>query len=116
MKRFFLTLDLQPDDDLIRQYEAYHAKVPKSIQESIFESGILNLEIHRLCDRLILFLETEDDFTFEKKKVLDDHNPAVIEWEKLMWTFQKPLPFAKNGEKWMEMSPICRLKSDRFEK
>ncbi len=35
----------------------------------------------------------------------------VQEWEELMWKFQKPLPQAKRGEKWLRMERIFKLES-----
>ncbi|HEV8285032.1 MAG TPA: L-rhamnose mutarotase [Chitinophagaceae bacterium] len=35
--------------------------------------------------------------------------PKVEEWEQLMWSFQQPLPWAKEGEKWMLMDKIFKL-------
>ena len=40
---------------------------------------------------------------------MDADNPKVQEWERLMWNFQKELPWAKNGEKWMPMENIFTL-------
>jgi len=33
----------------------------------------------------------------------------VREWEELMWKFQKSLPQAKPGEKWLVMEMIFKL-------
>ncbi|CAG2172732.1 unnamed protein product, partial [Oppiella nova] len=46
---------------------------------------------------MFMIMETEDDFSFERKAQMDANNPKVQEWEQLMWTFQKSLPFAKQG-------------------
>ncbi|MCB0656589.1 MAG: L-rhamnose mutarotase, partial [Saprospiraceae bacterium] len=40
---------------------------------------------------------------------MDAGNEKVQEWEELMWKFQKPLPGAKPGEKWMRMDKIFDL-------
>ena len=49
----------------------------------------------------------------ENKKMLDEANPKVQEWETLMWKFQQALPFAKPGEKWVSMQPIFSLRESR---
>jgi L-rhamnose mutarotase len=50
-----------------------------------------------------------DNFSFEAKGEADRLNPKVQEWEKLMWKFQRPLPQAKPGEKWLLMERVFKL-------
>ncbi len=56
-----------------------------------------------------MIMETDDTFSFERKGAMDAANPKVQEWEQLMWTFQQPLPWAKEGEKWILMDKIFQL-------
>ena|ERR1700712_3474315 len=109
MKRYCLCLDLNNDPKLIEEYEKYHKNVWPEIKKSITDSGIKDMEIYRLSDRLFMIMETDDNFSFEKKAEMDSKNPKVQEWEQLMWKFQKPLPFAKPGEKWVLMEKIFKL-------
>ncbi len=39
----------------------------------------------------------------------DAADPRVQAWEELMWQFQQPLPWAKDGEKWVLMDKIFEL-------
>ena len=110
MQKHCLTLDLKNDPDLIAEYIRFHENVWPEIQKSIKDSGIKNLEIYNIGDRLFMIIEADDTFSFEKKSKLDAENPKVQEWEKLMWTFQKALPQAKPGEKWILMNKIFELK------
>ncbi len=109
MKRYCLALDLKPDPVLIAEYEAHHRNVWPEILESIREAGIHRLEIYRIENRLFMILEADDSFSFEKKAALDAASPAVQQWEQLMWNYQKALPSAGNGEKWMLMDKIFEL-------
>jgi L-rhamnose mutarotase len=109
MKRYTLALDLVNEPAKIREYEDYHKNVWPEIKKSITDSGILSMEIYRAGNRLFMIIEAADDFSFDRKKQLDDANPHVAEWEKLMWNFQQPLPFAKPGEKWVLMEKIFSL-------
>ena len=93
MKRYVLALDLKPDEALIREYDEYHRAVWPEVLESLRSSGILEMEIFRIGNRLCMVLETTDDFTFEQKAHLDAANPKVQEWEALMDTFQDRLPW-----------------------
>jgi L-rhamnose mutarotase len=109
MPRYCLALDLKDDPTLIAEYEKYHEKLRPEIEESILSSGITNMEIYRIGNRLFMIMETTDDFSFEQKSAADAANPKVQEWENLMWTYQQALPIAKEGEKWMLMKKIFTL-------
>lgn len=104
--RFCYALDLKPDPRLIAEYERYHEAVWPEIQESIRSAGIVSLEIYRTGNRLFMILEAGPDFSPERKAALDAGNPRVQEWETLMWTYQQALPWAADGEKWVEMKRI----------
>ena len=109
MVRYCLALDLKDDPKLIAEYEAYHKNVWPEIIASIKMSGIEILDIYRTGNRMFMIIEANDDFSFEKKSAMDIANPKVQEWEELMWKFQKELPWAKKGEKWILMDKIFEL-------
>lgn len=109
MKRHCLTLDLQDEPELVAEYKRYHEKIWPEIAKSIRDSGILDMEIYLLGTRLFMMMEVDDTFSFEAKSRADRDNPKVREWEELMWRFQKPLPNAKPGEKWLLMERIFEL-------
>jgi L-rhamnose mutarotase len=110
-RRFCLTLDLKNDPKLIAQYKRYHEKVWPEIIDSIKDSGIEDMEIYLLSTRMFMIMDVNDSFTFDKKAKADKRNPKVQEWEELMWEFQKALPQAKKGEKWMRMERVFKLES-----
>lgn len=110
-RRFCLTLDLKDDPKLIAEYRRYHEKIWPEITKSIQESGIEDLEIYLLGTRMFMIMQVNDSFSFEKKGKADRNNPKVQEWEDLMWKFQKSLPQAKPGEKWLLMERIFKLES-----
>jgi L-rhamnose mutarotase len=109
MKRYCFALDLIDDHHLIAQYIEYHQKVWPEIIKSIKDSGIIDAEIYHVADRLFLMIDTNDSFTLENKGKMDAENPIVQKWEELMWTYQKSLPNAKPGEKWVLMERIFKL-------
>nr|WP_292963486.1 L-rhamnose mutarotase [Muricauda sp. UBA7809] len=109
LNRYCFALDLVDDEKLIHEYEAYHKNVWPEILDSIKASGIQQMEIYRISNRLFMIMETDDSFSFEKKNKADAQNPKVQEWEKLMWTYQQALPMAKPGEKWIMMNKIFEL-------
>lgn len=107
--RYCLALDLKNDARLIAEYEDYHREVWPEIKESIRQSGIKDMEIYRLEDRLFMIMETEDRFDFGAKAAMDAANPAVQRWEELMWKYQSAVPGGKPGEKWRMMDKIFSL-------
>lgn len=109
MKRYCLALDLKNDPQLIAEYEKYHQEVWPEIRQSISGSGIENMEIYRVMNRLFMIMEVNDTFSAEKKAATDATNPKVQEWEALMWKYQQALPIAKPGEKWIVMDKIFSL-------
>jgi len=111
MKRYCLALDLVDNPLLIAEYQHWHKAENgwPEIKKSILDSGIINMEIYQVGNRLFMIMETDDSFSFERKAEMDAANPKVQEWEQLMWSFQQPLPWANNGEKWMLMNKIYEL-------
>lgn len=99
----YFALDLQNDPKLIEEYENYHKNIWPEIKESIIGAGITNMEIFRTGDRLFMVMETSESFDGDAKAKADAENPKVQEWENLMWKFQKPLPWAKEGEKMLSL-------------
>jgi len=106
MNRQCLALDLKNDPALIAKYEEYHRNVWHEILDSLRDSGITNMEIYRISNRLFMIIETTDNFSFETKAKMDADNPRVQDWEILMWDYQQALPIAKPGEKWLPMAKI----------
>jgi L-rhamnose mutarotase len=104
-----LALDLKDDEALIEEYKEYHRAVWPEIKESIISSGIVDMQIYLLGNRLFMIMETDNGFSFEAKAAADAANPVVQKWEELMWKFQQALPQAKPGEKWMRMEKIFSL-------
>jgi L-rhamnose mutarotase len=109
MKKYVLALDLKPDQALIAAYEAHHKAVWPEVLAQIKASGIHQCDIYRVQNRLVMLLETSDDFSFGQKNLQDQNNPKVQAWESLMCNYQQALPGAKDGEKWMLMEQIFGL-------
>mgnify|MGYP001814703689 CR=1 FL=1 len=107
--RYCFALDLKDDPALIACYERHHRDVWPEILDSIRGSGIQDMEIYRVGNRLFMVMEVSDGFSFEAKGEADRADPRVQEWEALMWKYQEPLPWAKPGEKWVLMERIFTL-------
>lgn len=111
MKRYCLALDLKDDPQLIAEYEYWHRAENgwPEIKRSILDAGITEMQIYRTGNRLMMIMETNEQFNATAKTAADAANPKVQEWEQLMWKFQQPLPWAKEGEKWVMMEQIFEL-------
>ncbi|WP_163411501.1 L-rhamnose mutarotase [Flavobacterium ajazii] len=110
-KRLCYACDLIDNTELIEMYKNYHAKnnIRPEITKSIKDSGITDMEIYILANRLFMIMEVDETFSPERKLMMDAANPNVQEWEELMWKFQQAPPGAKEGEKWLPMEQIYKL-------
>lgn len=110
--RLYYALDLKDDPALIAEYERWHRAdtVWPEIVDSIRAAGVLDLDIFRTGNRLVLVMKVGESYSAERKAASDAADPRVQEWEALMWQFQQALPFAKPGEKWLPMRQIFSLR------
>ncbi|ATY30806.1 L-rhamnose mutarotase [Sphingomonas psychrotolerans] len=102
-RRHCFALDLVDDAALIAEYEARHAPgaVWPAVLAHIAAQGVEAMEIWRTGDRMVMIAEVADDYPRAVAA------PAEIaEWETLMWRFQRALPHAVPGEKWVPMQRI----------
>ncbi len=107
--RYCFALDLIDDPILIEEYEKYHEAVWPDILQSLKDSGIVDMEIYRVLNRLFMIIEGDASFSFERKMEMDRKNPRVEEWEKLMWGYQQGLLGLPPGGKWMPAKMVFKL-------
>ncbi|MGP8034038.1 MAG: L-rhamnose mutarotase [Steroidobacteraceae bacterium] len=109
-RRLYFALDLKSDATLIAEYEAWHRpeRIWREIPEFLRAAGIVDLEIFRCGDRLVMAMEVPEGFSAARHAELAKANDRVKAWEELMWRFQQPLPCAAS-EKWVPMSRIFSL-------
>jgi L-rhamnose mutarotase len=110
MKRYCFALDLKEDPSLIAEYRDWHQNVWPEIKNKILESGVTSMDIYLVGNRMFMIMDTSDSFDLHQKAAHDKEDPRVQEWEELMWKYQKPLPFAIPGEKWLLMEKIFELR------
>lgn len=111
MPRRCLLLDLVDEEAAIAAYEHWHrpGNVPAPVLAAIRASGIVEMEILRIGNRLVMLSETTDEFDPARKAAADAANSDVMAWETLMSQFQQPVPAAPPGAKWVAPQPIFRL-------
>jgi len=110
-KKYFLACDLRDNPKIIEEYKNFHTNENAwpEVRESIKATGIINMEIFLTGNRLMMWIEVEEDFSFERKAEMDTNDEFVLKWEALMSNYQKPFSWAKKGEKWVLMEPIFKL-------
>ena len=111
MNTYCFALDLNDDPQLIEEYKRWHQleNIWPEVLECIRAKGVLSQKIYLASNRLVLILETTDDFDLDAKTAADSASPQMRKWEELMWKFQKPLPHARPGEKWVRMEKIFEV-------
>ena len=62
MKRYAQTVLLKDDPEVIRKYEAYHAKPWPETNAGLLKCGIQRMFIYRFGRQLFMFMDTRDDF------------------------------------------------------
>jgi L-rhamnose mutarotase len=104
-------LDLQDDPALIEEYKRYHRPdaIWPPVLRAICADSIISEEIYLAGNRLFMILHTTDDFSWKSKTAADAANADMQRWEALMWKYQKPLPFARPGQKWVPMEKIFEV-------
>ena len=104
-----MMLDLRPDPALIAEYIEYHKAVWPEILLSIREAGVLDMQIYNNGNRLFMIMDTEDDFSLQRKAAMDAANPRVLEWENLMGRFQQVDPDTNPTTRWVELDKVFQL-------
>lgn len=104
-------LDLHEDPVRIAQYRAWHVPgaVPQEVIDEIRARGIRIMEIYLTGNRLFMITEAEESSSRHGGQPDASAGDATKAWEALMWNFQKPLPWCRPGEKWVETECIFRL-------
>lgn len=107
-RRLCFLLDLVDDAELIADYERAHAPgaVWPEVLAGIRAAGFETMEIWRAGDRMVMVADVAEDWPRAKPASLSD---VEARWEAAMDRFQKRLPFAAAGEKWVPMTRLFAL-------
>ncbi len=109
MKRFAQTVMLKDDPEVIRRYEEYHANPWPAVVEGTRKCGVRRVVIYRYGRLLFMYMETVDDFDMERDMPKYMEDPKAREWDRLMRTFQEPVPGAPPGSTWVQMKEVYAL-------
>ena len=110
MNRYVLTTDLHDDPAAIEAYRRHHDEIWPEVAASLSAAGVRDLHIHLHGTRLVMILELQDGL--DPAAVFAKHSgshPRVVEWERLMKTFQRPVPGQPPGAWWAPMERIFEL-------
>ncbi len=110
-KRYCQTLDLRNDPELIEAYKRLHseAHIWQEIMDGIRDVGILEMEIYLLGTRLLMIVETPEDFDWDEIMARLGTLPRQSEWEALTAKDQLADANAGSAEKWQLMERIFHL-------
>lgn len=106
MSRTVYLLDLK-DPDVASAYDDVHqpGNVPEAVLRDIVAAGILEMEIYRFGDRLVMITESDPD-AHPSDRVSSEASKI---WEKRMDAFQRPLAGVADGVKWQDAKRIFKL-------
>jgi L-rhamnose mutarotase len=111
VKRYVLTLDLVDDAAGVAAYLRHHRAVWPEVARSLRRVGIAAMDIYRLERRLVMVMDTRDDFDLKRSFAAHrTSDPRCAEWEDLMKTFQRSPPGARPGQLWTPMARVFRLR------
>lgn len=111
VKRYCRTMELKPDDALIREYVHRHSEAESwpEIRQGIRSVGILEMEIYLLGNKLFMIVETPVDFDWDSAMARLATLPRQQEWEDFMAIFQQCNEGDTADEKWKMMDRIFFL-------
>ena len=101
-KRFVQVMDISDDPALMEEYRKWHSEAYnwKEVRDGIREVGILEMEIYRKDNHLVMIVETVADFDWDKAMARLATLPRQAEWEAFVAAYQGCDPLAKSDEKW----------------
>lgn len=110
-KRYVQTLDLPGDPDMIREYRKWHSAQHhwKEIREGIKAVGILEMEIYILGTRVVMIVDTPEDFDWQVAMNRLATLPRQAEWEAFVARLQGCRADARSDEKWQMMERMFHL-------
>lgn len=110
-KRYVQTLELRDDPDMIKEYFKWHSKEYhwKEIRDGIKAVGILEMEIYILGTRLVMIVDTPEDFDWQTAMDKLATLPRQAEWEAFVARLQGCRADARSDEKWQMMERMFYL-------
>jgi L-rhamnose mutarotase len=112
-RRMCYALDLVNDAALIEEYCRLH--MPGSVWPAVIDhiraQGVESMEIWHHGDRLFMIVDVADDYPRRDPSV--DGRQESDRWEEYMAKFQRKLPGAAPGEKWLPLRRIFMLSDHR---
>ena len=111
MKRYCLTLDLVPDNNLIDLYRRLHSPegIWPEIPAGIRSVGITGMDIYLHQTRLFMILEMPDDIDRDDAMARLATLPRQQEWEEIVGKCQVCAPGSTSEAKWQLMEQIFTL-------
>lgn len=110
-KRYVQTLELRDDPEMIKEYLKWHSEEHhwKEIRDGIKEVGILEMEIYILGTRLVMIVDTPEEFNWKEAMDRLATLPRQAEWEAFVAQLQGCREDARSDEKWNMMERMFHL-------
>jgi L-rhamnose mutarotase len=110
MKTYAQTILLRDDPAVLAAYRDHHHHIWPEVAEGLRGAGILQMRIWLLGRQLFMVMDTTDDLDPDRDFArYEAGHPRHAEWQRLMESFQEPVPDAKPGEWWAQMELVFTL-------
>jgi len=108
VRRIIRVQDLADDSGVFAAYEAAHraGTTPAAVLDAQRRHGILDLEIYRYADRLVMIMTVSDAFDPAGLDRESATSPELVEWHRRMGTLQRRPGQADND--WPEAHLVFR--------
>jgi L-rhamnose mutarotase len=110
-KRYFKTLTLADNPELIKEYKSLHSKEKswKIIRDGIRSVGILEMELFIYGTTVCMVMETAADFDLDSAMLKLAGLPKQQEWENLVSAAQNSASGKTSADKWHLMERFFYL-------
>ena len=100
-KKLCFACDLVDNPELIELYKQYHSEgnTWTEITKSIKDSGIIDMEIYILANRLFMIMEVDETYTPERKQKMDTCQPKSSRMGKINVEISTSTSRCKRGRK-----------------
>jgi len=95
---------------VLQEYLRYHEKVWPEVEAGFKKAGYKKIVLYRFDHLLVMTIKAPEGADLGAMgKLAEAYSPRCAEWNKLMDSYQRGVPGAAPGEKWVEAKPFYQF-------